>query len=104
VEVGQLRQGIAQVVFATATEESRPVLTGVDAQFEGKQLTLAAADGFRLSVFKLNLSKPVSEKIEVIIPARAITELNRLAADQEEPVDITVNPKKSQSFIPLERL
>ncbi len=34
VEVEALRQAISQVVFAAATEESRPVLTGVDAQFE----------------------------------------------------------------------
>ena len=34
VEVEALRQAISQVAFAAATEESRPVLTGVDAQFE----------------------------------------------------------------------
>ena len=50
IEVDTLRQAINQVVFAAATEESRPVLTGVDAQFEGNKLTLAAADGFRLAV------------------------------------------------------
>ena len=33
VEVDALRQGISKVVFAAASEESRPVLTGVDAQF-----------------------------------------------------------------------
>src|SRR4030043_582882 len=43
IEVEALRQGINQVVFAAATEESRPVLTGVDAQFDGGPLTLAAA-------------------------------------------------------------
>jgi len=57
IEVESLRQGIAQVVFAAATEESRPVLTGVDAQFDGGTLTLAAADGFRLAVLKLPITK-----------------------------------------------
>ncbi|HEY4686505.1 MAG TPA: DNA polymerase III subunit beta, partial [Dehalococcoidia bacterium] len=50
-----LRQAIAQTVFAAATDDSRPVLTGVDTKFEGKLLTLAASDGFRLSVYKLPL-------------------------------------------------
>lgn len=96
VEVESLRQAINQVVFAVASEESRPVLTGVDAQFEGDLLTLAAADGFRLAVYKLPLSTPVDEKIEVIIPGRTLAELGRLIGDDEEVIDITVNPNKSQ--------
>ncbi len=51
VEVEALRQGISQVAFAAASEESRPVLTGVDTQFDNDLLTLAAADGFRLAVY-----------------------------------------------------
>ena len=96
VEVENLRQGINQVVFAVASEESRPVLTGVDAQFEGNILTLAAADGFRLAVYKLPLATPVDEKIEVIIPGRTLAELSRLIGEDDEVIDITVNPNKSQ--------
>ncbi len=101
VEVEALRQGISQVVFAAASEESRPVLTGVDAEFDGDLLTLAAADGFRLAVYKLPLISPVSQKTEVIIPARTLAELNRLMADQEEAIEIAVNPNKSQALFRL---
>ena len=101
VEVAALQQGINQVAFAAATEESRPVLTGVDAQFKDDLLTLAAADGFRLAVFRLPLATPVEQPTEVIIPARTLSELNRLIADQEEPVEITVNPNKSQALFRL---
>ena len=101
VEVEALRQAINQVVFAAATEESRPVLTGVCTQFEGSTLTLAAADGFRLAVFKLPIKDKVSQKIEVIIPARTLAELNRLIGDQEEAVTITLNPNKSQVLFRL---
>jgi DNA polymerase-3 subunit beta len=104
VEVESLRQGINQVVFAAATEESRPVLTGVCAQFEGDTLTLAAADGFRLAVYKLAISEAVSEATEVIIPARTLSELNRLIADQEEAVDIMLNPNKSQILFHLKNI
>jgi len=100
-EVAALQQGINQVAFAAATEESRPVLTGIDAQFKDDSLTLAAADGFRLAVFHLPLTTPVEQPIEVIIPARTLSELNRLIADQEEPVEITVNPNKSQALFRL---
>ncbi len=104
VEVDALRQGIGQVVFAAASEDSRPVLTGVDAEFDGDLLTLAAADGFRLAVYKLPLASPVSQKTEVIIPARTLAELNRLMADQEEAIEITVNPNKSQALFRLKNI
>jgi DNA polymerase-3 subunit beta len=104
VEVEALRQGINQVVFAAATEESRPVLTGVCAQFSGDLLTLAAADGFRLAVYKLPIAAPVSQETEVIIPGRTLSELNRLMADQEESVDITLNPNKSQVLFRLKNV
>jgi DNA polymerase III subunit beta len=101
VEVEVLRQAINQVVFAAATEESRPVLTGVCTQFEGKTLTLAAADGFRLAVFKLPIAEAIKTKTEVIIPARTLSELNRLMTDDEEAVSITLNPNKSQVLFRL---
>ena len=104
VEVEALRKGISRVVFAAATEESRPVLTGVNAQFEGDLLTLAAADGFRLAVAKLPIAASVSQKTEVIIPARTLAELNRLIAEQEEAVEITLNPNKSQILFRLKNI
>jgi DNA polymerase-3 subunit beta len=101
IEAASLREGIAQVAFAAATEESRPVLTGINTEFDGEQLNLVAADGFRLAVHKTTLSSPVKEKTTVIIPARTLSELNRLLGEQEEPVEITVNEKKSQVLFRL---
>jgi DNA polymerase-3 subunit beta len=104
VETAALRQSINQVAFAAATEESRPVLTGVDVQFEENQVTLAAADGFRLAIYRMPLATTVKEKTEVIIPARTMNELNRLIADDEETVDITINPNKSQVMFHLKKM
>ena len=101
VEVEALRQAIGQVVFAAASDESRPVLTGVNAEFDGDLLTLAAADGFRLAVYKLPLAVAVSQKTTAIIPARTLIELNRLATDQEEAVEIRVNADRSQILFRL---
>jgi len=101
VKPGDLRLAINQVGFAAASEESRPVLTGVHAEFEGEQLTLAAADGFRLAVRKVPLAKVVDTKIAIIIPARSLAELNRLISEQEEPLELTVNSQKSQVMFRL---
>jgi len=101
IEAASLREGIAQVAFAAATEESRPVLTGINTEFDGEQLNLVAADGFRLAVHKTTLGSPISMKTTVIVPARTFNELNRLLGEQEEPVEITVNEKKSQDLFRL---
>ena len=101
IEPDALRSAINQVVFATASEDTRPVLTGVCAEFEEETLTLAAADGFRLAVHRAPLAAPVEERTDLIIPSRALTELNRLLADQKEPVDIAINPNKSQVLFRL---
>jgi DNA polymerase-3 subunit beta len=104
IEVESLRQAISQVVFAAASEESRPVLTGVDIKYDGSTLILAAADGFRLAVHKLNVTTHSPQKIEFIIPAKTLAELNRLMADQTDPVEMTVNPNKSQVLFKLKNI
>ncbi|HEY8490111.1 MAG TPA: DNA polymerase III subunit beta [Dehalococcoidia bacterium] len=95
------RKALNQVVFAAATDDSRPVLTGVDLVAEGSELTVAAADGFRLAVHTLTLPEPVEERLEVIVPARAMNELHRLLADEEEPVEMVLNANRSQVLFRL---
>lgn len=101
IEPEALRTAINQVVFATASEDTRPVLTGVCSDFEGDTLTLAAADGFRLAVYKAPMAKVAEEGGEIIIPRRTLMELARLLSDQEEAVEIAINPNKSQILVSL---
>ena len=46
-----LKSAISKVAFAAATEESRPVLTGVEVKLKENRFAMAAADGFRLAVY-----------------------------------------------------
>ncbi len=101
IDADGMREGIARVAMAAATDESRPVLTGINTEFEGEQLTLAAADGFRLAVYRMPLSKAVQGKTSIIIPARTLNELNRVLGDQEEPVIVTVNDQRNQVMFRL---
>ncbi len=96
-----LRKTLSRVVFAAATDESRPVLTGVYTEIEGDTMTLAAADGFRLAVHTLPVSPPAAEKVSVIVPSRAYNELNRLLADQEDPVEVTISAAGTQLMFHL---
>ncbi len=94
LETDAFRGMIEQVAFAAATDESRPILTGVLAKFEGNQLTLAAADGFRLSVRTAPLPAETGPS-SVIIPARALAELARISAD-EETITLLITPTRNQ--------
>ena len=104
VDIQVLRHAIDQVVFAAATEDSRPVLTGIKVEMEGDSLTLAAADGFRLAVHTSTLASSVSEPTSFIIPARTLAELSRLLGDQTEPVEFTVTPQRSQALFRLKNV
>ncbi len=99
-----LRTAISQTVFAAATEDSRPVLTGIKVEMEGEDFTLAAADGFRLAVYKGPLAEAFSEEANFIVPSRSLQELNRLMGDQEEPVDMMVSSAKSQVLFRLKNI
>jgi DNA polymerase III subunit beta len=92
----QLRKAIERVEFAAATDDSRPVLTGVHVKTDGVRLTLAAADGFRLAVSDITLAETPSESIEVIIPSRALRELSRLVGESNEQVEMRINPQRTQ--------
>ncbi len=96
IEAGALRGMINKVVFAAATDESRPMLTGVLTKLEGDRITMAASDGFRLSVCSTTLKEPVAEARAILIPARAVSEVARIVGDQEEPVAISVTPSRGQ--------
>jgi DNA polymerase-3 subunit beta len=98
IEPPILKKMIAQVVFAAATDESRPTLTGVLTRLEGDKITMAATDGFRLSVRSDRLKEPVGEPHTILIPAKALVEVARVLGDQEEPVAIGVTPSHGQAL------
>ena len=87
-----LRTAINQVAFAAATDEARPILTGVLVSFDGDRLTMAAADGYRLAVRTASFAEPVTEPFSVIVPARALQELGRVSSDEEDTISATVTP------------
>lgn len=101
LEPATLREMIEQVAFAAATDESRPVLTGVAAKFDKDKVTFATADGFRLSVRHATLTAPVDQSVNIIIPAKALQEVARVSGDQEEPIELAVTENRSQVLFKL---
>jgi DNA polymerase-3 subunit beta len=92
-----LRRMITEVAFVAATDDSRPVLTGVLTTFSGEMVTMAAADPYRLSVRHAQIMERVDPAVEVIIPAKSLFEVARILQDSEDAtVDIFITPNRSQ--------
>jgi DNA polymerase-3 subunit beta len=96
INVGDFREMIHQVAFAASSDEARPVLMGVLVQVDKDKLTMAAADGFRLSVRKAVLSTPSPAPVSAIVPAQALKELARVATDSEEPIYMVLPKGRGQ--------
>jgi DNA polymerase-3 subunit beta len=95
-----LKEMIGQVAFAASGDDSRPQLAGVFVQIDGRELTMAAADGFRLSRRVTQLDSPVESVLKLIVPARSMIELARALPDIEneeaEPVSLVLTPGRNQ--------
>ena len=85
VDRATLLETVARVSRSASRDESRPVLTGVLVRFEPGKLVMAATDSYRLSVKETALGGTVPE-LEAIVPARALTELARIAPEGDHIV------------------
>lgn len=96
LEVNDFREMINQVVFAASNDDARPVLTGVLLEAGDGQLSMSAADGFRLSVRSSGLDNSGAERFQAVIPARALSELARVLPDDTEEVQMMLPPNRGQ--------
>jgi DNA polymerase-3 subunit beta len=102
ISVNDLKEMIQQVAFAASTDEARPILTGVLVTVNGDELTMASADGFRLSVRKANLSSSTSRPQLAVVPARALSELARIISDGDQMVDMILPPDRGQVIFQMQ--
>jgi DNA polymerase III subunit beta len=84
VDSAAFLETVSRVARAASRDESRPVLTGVLVRFEGGKLIMAATDSYRMSVKETDLAGGTGSELEAIVPARALTELSRIAQDSGE--------------------
>jgi len=98
---GLLRRALEETIFAAASDEARPILTGVLARFEGDKVTFAAADNYRIAVRTISVLDPV-EETSVVVPARALAEVVRILGDVDEPVEVVLAQARNQIVFHLE--
>ncbi|MGY4688213.1 DNA polymerase III subunit beta [Salibacterium sp. K-3] len=87
-----LKDMIRQTVFAVSTQETRPVLTGVNLENEQDQLTCTATDSHRLAMRKAAIESNGAplEMSNVVIPGKSMNELRQILEDTDERVEIVV--------------
>jgi DNA polymerase III subunit beta len=96
LNVADFKEMISQVVFAASTDEARPVLQGVSMDIGESAVILASTDGFRISVREAALSSAPGQPATIIVPARALSELARIATDEKQNIIMVTPPGRGQ--------
>lgn len=89
LEVSQkaLKDMILQTIFATSTDENRPILNGIKVISEGKRLELVAIDGFRLAIRREDFENELPG-MSFIVPAKAMQEVASILDPTDKPVKV----------------
>lgn len=81
---------ITQTSFASSTQESRPILTGINFHIEGNLMECTATDSYRLAKKTVEVSSTLDEATDIVIPTKNLNELIRLFNDDEEQLEMHV--------------
>lgn len=79
-----LKDSLRKTSFAVSTDETRYVLNGILFSFRENKLTMVATDGRRLALVDLEVEFPRSQEGDLIVPAKCVTELQRLLGEDGE--------------------
>lgn len=98
---GELSQAIEEVAYAAASEEGRPVLTGILWRVKDTKMELVATDGYRLARKSLILPEKAPD-FQAIVPSRSLMEVSRIISDLSsrgevpDSVQIALNTEENQ--------
>jgi DNA polymerase III subunit beta len=84
IEQSILRDMLKKTAYAVSNDETRYVLNGVFMGFKGDKLTVVATDGRRLALIEHDIEIPKGAEAELILPSKAVAELERLLGDKGE--------------------
>lgn len=90
VPAGELVEALRQVVRASSADDARPLLTGVLFTNDGGTLRLVATDSYRLALRDLPDRKSIAGDQDLLVPSRALTELQRVCASLGDDAEVGV--------------
>ena len=84
------KTAIQQIIFATSTQESRPVLTGVNFKINDNLLECTATDSYRLAKRNIKLDRNISNSVDIIVPAKNLNEIVRMVVDDSKDIELHI--------------
>ena len=97
-----LLNALQKVQFAVATDEGRPVLTGMYLNLSNSTLTIAGTDGFRMAEYKFKLKESVKKPLECVVPARALFDIVKAFSAESKKISLTINLEHNLVFIKID--
>ena len=88
-----LRSMINQTIFAVSDSDVRPIYTGTLFEVEENELTLVSVDGYRLAKRCEKLESDQLENCSFVVPGSALSDIERICGDVDDPVRISVGAK-----------
>ncbi len=88
-----LRSMINQTIFAVSDSDVRPIYTGTLFEVDGDQLTLVSVDGYRLAKRCERLESEQMENCSFVVPGSALSDIEKICGDVDDPVKISVGTK-----------
>jgi DNA polymerase III subunit beta len=82
-----LKTMIKQTIFATAQDETRPILTGALLEVESSEASLIALDGYRLALKKVKIN--YEDEIKVVVPAKTLSEVSKIVDEEESDIKLS---------------
>lgn len=86
IEQSVLHDAIKKTSYAISTDETRYVLNGIYVAFNEGKMTFVATDGRRLAMVENDLEYPASHETQIIIPSKAVGELQRLLSSEGDVI------------------
>lgn len=84
------KTAIQQIIFATSTQESRPVLTGVNFKINDNLLECTATDSYRLAKRKIKLDTSISNTVDIIVPSKNLNEIIKMIFDENNQIELHI--------------
>jgi DNA polymerase-3 subunit beta len=96
------RRMVKQASIAAATDEVRPLFTGILVELAGQELVMVASDTHRLAISVGSWQGESSGEAKIILPCRTMQEIARLALADEGMIEIVAS--RNQAYFRLENI
>lgn len=95
-----LLTSVKRVAFAAASDDVKPVLTGVRIEIEGKNVSFVAADGLRLSKQTIKIKEESVKNVNLLVPVKALQELafvvSEMGLDAKDLINLYIMEDRNQ--------